>query len=284
MSPYRSIASTWVSRNVYLALTAFTWLLLLYAGVGWLIVTLRFLRNGVPRDELPLFLTWAFAAATAVQIAGSVAADFAGVFGANLQLRLFPAFTLFAIPLVVTTFRLPARVRSRRRVMQRYLPIVGLLVFAGAAVAYPVYAMVVVPLAFVAAQYASFRRWPFTVRQVATGFGVVVFAGFAFAACLKATNDPLVSQSVDVLFAGRVPGHTVGKPESGSPIRLERIRRATQNGRHTFGRRLPVRKHNGRIVDQWHQRNQCVALSLDQRHHHGTFRADRSRGSRYSQL
>lgn len=192
VSPYREIGSTWVSQNVFILVTGFTWILLLYAGIGWVVVSLRFLKRGVSREEMPLFIAWAFAAATALQIAASVAADFAGVLGGNLQLRLFPAFTLFAIPLVVTTLRLPSSPPRRGR-LRRLAPAAGLVALAAAAVAVPLYTLIATPVVLVALQYGSLGRWPITLRQIVAGVAALAFAGFAAAATLKATNDPLIS-------------------------------------------------------------------------------------------
>jgi hypothetical protein len=192
INPYGEIGSTWVSRNVYILLTGFTWIMLLYAGIGWMVVAIRFLRQGVTRSDLPLFLAWAFAGVAAAQIVASVAADFAGVFGGNLQLRLFPVFTLFAIPLIVTTMRLPTRPPARSR-LRRLAPAFGLVAIATSAVVFPLYTLAALPVLFVIFQYGSHARWPIALRHVVVGFGIIAFTGFAFAAILKATNDPLVS-------------------------------------------------------------------------------------------
>jgi hypothetical protein len=152
-SPYTAITLAWTSRTVFFALSSFTFILMAVSGVAWVVLAGRFLRRRVARSDLPLFLVWLCAAATTVQVLVSVAADFAGVLGGNLQLRLFPPFVLFATPLAVSALnRLPMPLR---------LPWLGRL---------PTF------------------RWA-TIRVAAAA----ALAVLTVAAVLKATNDPLVS-------------------------------------------------------------------------------------------
>jgi hypothetical protein len=96
--PYAYIASGWVSPEVYLALTAFTWLLILASFAEWLWRGKRILAG---RESLGLreSLDWLLYAGFAFQVALSVVVDFAGVLASNMQLRVFPGFTVLAVGL-----------------------------------------------------------------------------------------------------------------------------------------------------------------------------------------
>lgn len=191
-SPYSSVSIGWLSPLTFLLLTLFTWLMLLATVLAWLILAVTFVRRGVARSELPLFLIWAFTAAAGLQIALSVASDFAGALGANLQLRLFPVFAVFAIPLVVVTasrYRVP-----RRSPAVRYATIaIGVLVPMFVAVAYP--ALTLLVAIGVAMTLFVVLGWNSSVwaRRLAATVGMAAFIYFAAAALLKATNDPIVS-------------------------------------------------------------------------------------------
>jgi hypothetical protein len=191
-SPYAAVSLGWRSPAVFFGLTAFTWLLMAASGFAWLVLAFRFLRRGVPRHEVPLFLVWIFAAAAACQIALSVASDFAGVLGGNLQLRLFPVFTLFAVPLLVATvsrYRRPPRVGKARWVFLG----AGLIGAAGLAATHPLLlAVALPPILLLLYVYSNWGQSAFA-RGLGVALGVVACAYFAVAAVVKATNDPVVS-------------------------------------------------------------------------------------------
>jgi hypothetical protein len=127
-SPYTSVSLAWTNPRVFFVLTSLTWILIACAALAWFVNLRRFFLRGVRREEVPLFLVWMFSGATGLQIVGSVVADAAGALGSNLQLRLFPAFTLFIIPLVVGTFRLPRRLRPTPGIRQQ-LPVAAAFAF-----------------------------------------------------------------------------------------------------------------------------------------------------------
>jgi len=97
-NPYtENIPSLWINPGVYFGLTLANWMTLSTSFVMWLYYAFVLL---IKREELPaekLFL-WFFYAAFAIQIFVSIGLDFAGVLSSNLQLRLFPGFTMLAIP------------------------------------------------------------------------------------------------------------------------------------------------------------------------------------------
>lgn len=104
-SPYKQVSAAWTNTTTYFALTGFTWVLIAAAAIAWLVNLGRFFRRGVSHGEAPLFLVWAFAGVTGLQIAGAVVVDASGALGSNMQLRLFPPFVLLVIPLVVGTLQ-----------------------------------------------------------------------------------------------------------------------------------------------------------------------------------
>ena len=97
--PYGYIQFGWVSSQVYLGLTAFTWLLIILSFAEWLWRGKQILER---RENLGLHesLDWLLYAGFAIQVALSVIVDYAGVLSANMQLRVFPAFTVLAAGLL----------------------------------------------------------------------------------------------------------------------------------------------------------------------------------------
>lgn len=191
-SPYAAISLGWTSLKVFFALTAFTWTMMISAAFSWLVLAVTFVRRGVTRTEVPLFLIWMFAAASGLQIVLSVATDYAGALGSNMQLRLFPVFTVFAIPLSVTTFtryRIP-----KRSGIIRYATIgfVGIVLVMGP-VLYPAFTLVIGMGAIATTVILLNWQRSSRIRLAVRCAGMLLFTAFSAAAVLKATNDPLVS-------------------------------------------------------------------------------------------
>jgi hypothetical protein len=97
-NPYAYVQATWLSRELYLALTLLNWLLLLVSFAAWSRKAWTLARR---RGKLtgPALLLWLLYAAFASLMALSLILDWAGVLSANLQVRMFPHFMVFAIPL-----------------------------------------------------------------------------------------------------------------------------------------------------------------------------------------
>jgi hypothetical protein len=192
VSPYTSVTVGWKSIEVFFALTAFTWLLVAASAIAWLVLGVTFARRGVSGREVPLFLVWIFAAAAAAQIGLSVGSDFAGVLGSNLQLRLFPVFILFAVPLLVATarwYRNPPRTGKSRWIVA----MAGLIGSMLMAAAFPPLTALAFPLMLlVGLVYLNWKELAF-MRRCAFAVAIVAFSYFTVAAVLKATNDPVVS-------------------------------------------------------------------------------------------
>jgi len=194
VSPYTPAAISWLNSNVFFALTVFTWLLLVSSLICWIILAVTFFRSGVASSEMPLFLIWAFTAAAGAQIVASIAADFAGALGGNLQLRLFPVFTLFSVPLVVTTisrYRLPRRSKLLRNVTTILAGVSALIL----PMVLPLFTLVAFP-AFLLILWIvlSWDRSRFA-RSVAAVSCAALVGYFLVAAFLKATSDPMVSNN-----------------------------------------------------------------------------------------
>lgn len=103
-NPYEAVGSSpiaWAAPWVYPVLTAFNWLILLGSALAWTWLAVRFKREGLVTGQRRLLLLWLLAAAFAFEVLVSVVVDFSGFLGANLQIRLFPLFMLFGIPLVI---------------------------------------------------------------------------------------------------------------------------------------------------------------------------------------
>ena len=98
-NPYQYVAQGWINNTVYLGLTLFTWLLIVGSFAEWLSWAREILRGhrtvGIREN-----LVWLLYAGFAIQIAIGVVVDFSGVLGQNLQLRIFPGFTVMAVVLL----------------------------------------------------------------------------------------------------------------------------------------------------------------------------------------
>lgn len=190
-SPYRVISVGWTSAQVFFALTSFTWLLIAAGALCWLVLAVNFFRRRVARSEVTVFLVWAFAAAAAVQVLMSVASDFAGVLGSNLQLRLFPFFAVFTVPVVVATvFRYP--VPRRSKVLRWTFLAAGFVGIPALAVASPMLTAIFAPFALVVLLISFAWERSLLARRAAVAIGAGIYVIFAGAAYLKAMNDPLV--------------------------------------------------------------------------------------------
>jgi hypothetical protein len=190
-SPYRAVSIGWTSTRVFFALTTFTWLLIAVGAVCWLVLAAAFVRRRVSRDEVTVFVVWALAAAAAVQVVASVASDFAGVLGSNLQLRLFPFFAVFTVPVVVATlYRYPIPWGSRT--LRRIVVLGAIAAVPALAAASPALGTVVAPLVLVGLLILGLWERSRAIRYAAVALGAAAYLMFAGAAFLKAMNDPLV--------------------------------------------------------------------------------------------
>ena len=93
--PYDYISFGWISPQVYIGLTLFTWMLIGTSFIEWSRRAIRYLRR---QDRLDLLtgLDWLLYAGFALQIGISIIVDFSGALAGNLQLRILPGFTVIA--------------------------------------------------------------------------------------------------------------------------------------------------------------------------------------------
>ncbi|MBN1814160.1 MAG: hypothetical protein JXA14_20140 [Anaerolineae bacterium] len=94
--PYASIPAAWVSRPVYLGLTAFTWVILAVSFLAWLWRGKQILFSRIEFD-LARDLDWLLYAGFAVQVAMGVIVDLSGVLSSNMQLRILPGFVIWGV-------------------------------------------------------------------------------------------------------------------------------------------------------------------------------------------
>lgn len=120
-NPYSYIRIGWVSPRVYLALTLFTWLLLLGSLAEWIYQGYCLLRGA--RLRLPEALPWLLYAGFAAQIGVAIILDFAGVLSANLQLRILPGLVVFAVVLVAQALQRLLLSNDWRRLDRRLLSV-----------------------------------------------------------------------------------------------------------------------------------------------------------------
>jgi hypothetical protein len=97
-NPYAYVQRAWVHPLVYPLLTSLSWLILILSFAYWLRKTRSLFRDQAGQNRADILL-WLFYTAFAGMLAISVLLDLAGVLSANLQLRIFPNFMIFAIPM-----------------------------------------------------------------------------------------------------------------------------------------------------------------------------------------
>jgi hypothetical protein len=134
-NPYVSIGSAtgaaWVAPWVYPLLTSFDILIAVAGLASWCWLAYRFVRSGIRREGRHLLLLWLFAAAFACEVAISAVVDLSGFLGSNLQIRIFPLFVLFAIPLfVLAGAQLARRLNTHLRLIAGIIAGLLITVFA----------------------------------------------------------------------------------------------------------------------------------------------------------
>lgn len=108
---YQAVVIGWVSLPTYLMVSIANWVILLSSLAIWLHQGYAwFFRRQTPRTQ-GAFLLWLLYAAFAAQGALSVLVDASGALSSNLQHRLFPSFSIFAVAIVGAAL---ARWRPRR--------------------------------------------------------------------------------------------------------------------------------------------------------------------------
>jgi hypothetical protein len=119
--PYGYISIGWINSQVFLLLTVFTWLVIAASFLVWLRHGWKILQGEAARGLMEN-LDWLLYTGFAIQIAVSILVDYSGALGANMQLRLFPSFTVMAIVLLVRSLKqnlssLQLRIAPRRVIL-----------------------------------------------------------------------------------------------------------------------------------------------------------------------
>jgi hypothetical protein len=102
--PYGYISTGWINSQVYLMLTIFTWMVIGTSFLEWLRHGWNMFK-GRTGQGLVENLDWLLYTGFAIQIAVSIGVDLSGALAANMQLRLFPSFTVVAIVLLVRSLK-----------------------------------------------------------------------------------------------------------------------------------------------------------------------------------
>ena len=97
--PYDYIDSGWINSATYVGVSIFTWLLIVGSMIIWFWRAWRLLR-GQDLFRVEGSLDWLLYAGFAIQVGASILIDFSGALGGNLQLRVFPGFTVMAVLLL----------------------------------------------------------------------------------------------------------------------------------------------------------------------------------------
>lgn len=133
--PYAAVGTDWAAPWLYPVLSAFNWLVLATSALAWAGLVKQFRREGINASNRNVLVLCMLAAALALQVALSIFVDLAGFLSANLQVRLFPFYMLFGIPLaVVGVSRLIGRLSGAAKSAASVAITLALFVFAIAGV------------------------------------------------------------------------------------------------------------------------------------------------------
>jgi len=132
--PYAIIQTAWTSRRVYLSLVAPEFLFILASIITWFRYCWKWINGYWQQSPHSNQLLWLFYTAFIIQIGFAFILDFAGVLSSNLQLRIFPAFSILMAPYAAEFFYtlFDGMFRNRKIVflispLIFYMSIVGLL-------------------------------------------------------------------------------------------------------------------------------------------------------------
>ncbi|KAB8139841.1 hypothetical protein F8S13_26420 [Chloroflexia bacterium SDU3-3] len=121
-NPYAIVSFGWVSRWAYLGLTSINYLLIITSLIGLFVVV----RNAIYRPTIVVITL--FYLSFSLLFFCALVADLTGSIGANLQLRIMPAYMLFTVAMTLLAFQwLYEQIGVVRRVAAFAMPV--LLVF-----------------------------------------------------------------------------------------------------------------------------------------------------------
>ncbi len=90
----------WVNLPTYFILSIANWIMLLVSFAIWLHQSWNWVRySGAPKNQMA-WLLWLFYAAFALQEVVAAISDASGALSSNLQLRLFPSFSMIAVAMI----------------------------------------------------------------------------------------------------------------------------------------------------------------------------------------
>lgn len=122
---------------VFLALSAFSWIVLGISAIGWLKQGRTYLHRSVAtNEELPRFFLWLSYASYAALLVAAVLSDRSGGLSGNLQTRIFTPLNLLVMPLAALTIW-EAFSRLNTEISRRIFMVVGVVAiiwFSGASV------------------------------------------------------------------------------------------------------------------------------------------------------
>lgn len=97
---YEVVSTGWLNVPVFILVSSANWLILIMSLGIWIRQGYRWLWRGeLPRNQTA-FLVWLLYAAFALQGVLAVIADLSGALASNMQQRLFPSYSIFAVAIV----------------------------------------------------------------------------------------------------------------------------------------------------------------------------------------
>jgi hypothetical protein len=99
---YGVVSIGWISVRVYLALTVANWIVLLVSAAIWSRQGYRWLWRKQAPESQARWLLWLLYGAFATQGALAIIIDMSGAITSNMQQRLFPSISIFAVAIVAT--------------------------------------------------------------------------------------------------------------------------------------------------------------------------------------
>lgn len=97
---YATVQATWISLPIYFAVSIGNWLLLASSFVIWCRQGLAWVVRRETPPSRAAWITWLLYGSLAVQGGLSILIDASGALSSNLQVRLFPSFSLIGVAIV----------------------------------------------------------------------------------------------------------------------------------------------------------------------------------------
>jgi len=101
---YSYVVFGWINLPTYIVLSIANWIVLIISFAIWMYQGWHWIwRSGTPKNQMA-WLLWLLYAAFSIQEVLAAISDASGALSSNLQLRLFPSFSMIAVAMIATAW------------------------------------------------------------------------------------------------------------------------------------------------------------------------------------